>query len=331
MISRKELLFQIALHLVVLFFYAYHRDKGIIEGYKIVFFFSYLLAGIFINYWLLQKLFYVGKYAPFLLTFAVIVIAVVLAEELVMEKIYFPDTRGNKFLFYYSLLDVLPILTILCGFKFAWDIIMKQQEVENLQAIVQESELQFLKSQINPHFLFNNLNNLYSYAIEESPKTPTIILELSAVLRYMLYDCRAEYVPLEKEVKHLEHFTKLSELQIEDRGVIRFETNNIQSGYRIAPLILVVFVENAFKHSQASQSEDIEIDISIELSRSGQLDFRCRNSFLSVKNNQNLARGIGLENVKKRLQLLYPDTHELTISDAHSTYEVHLTLQLDTL
>jgi len=328
-ISSKELLFQVVLHLVVLFFYAYHQHDRIIEGYKVVFFLNYLIATSLVSYWLLPHFFYSKKYLSFFLYFTLIVAGVILIEELVLEKIFFPDTRGAKFPgVLFSLLDVLPIISILSGFKFAWDALNKQREVEDLKATVQESELQFLKSQINPHFLFNNLNNLYSYAIENSPKTPTIILELSGVLRYMLYECKEQFVPLAKEIEQLKNFTQLNELQIEDRGVIQFETQNIQSHYQIAPLILIVFIENAFKHSQASQSEDIFISINIELSNRGRLHFTCKNNYQPLANTQDLANGIGLENVKKRLQLLYPNTHDLDIQKTDLRYEVRLSMQL---
>ncbi|MEO0331173.1 MAG: histidine kinase, partial [Bacteroidota bacterium] len=193
---------------------------------------------------------------------------------------------------------------------------------------IQESELQFLKSQINPHFLFNNLNNLYSYAIDYSPQTPEIILKLSSVLRYMLYECKEKLVPLVKEVKQLENFTQLSQLQIEERGVVNFTAQTNQSDYQIAPLILIVFIENAFKHSQSGQSENIRIDISIQLSEEGALEFWCRNNFSVDTNTENLASGIGLANVKKRLQLLYPNAHQLRIKETENQYEVSLSMQL---
>lgn len=110
--------------------------------------------------------------------------------------------------------------------------------------MVAESRMQFLKSQINPHFLFNNLNNLYAYALENSPKTPKIILELSALLRYMLYDCQADYVPLAKEIKCLNDFINLQELQIENRGTIEFNISGKAENQLVAPLILIVFIEN---------------------------------------------------------------------------------------
>lgn len=328
-ITSKELLFQLILHLVVLFFYAYNRYEENIEIYKAAFFLNYLVATSLISYYLLPQFFYPKRYIAFCIYLLLILAGVILVEELVVEQIFFPDTLGMTFPgLLFTLLEILPVLVILVGFKFAWDAINKQREVEDLRAAVKESELQFLKSQINPHFLFNNLNNLYAYAIENSPKTPTIILELSGVLRYMLYECKAPFVPLAKEIEQLENFTKLNELQIEERGNIQFTTKNIQPQYQIAPLILTVFIENAFKHSQASQSEGICIAIQIELSESGELKFSCKNSYQNTANTQDLSNGIGLANVKKRLQLIYPNQHQLAIRKTDSTYEVLLSLQL---
>ena len=327
--TSKELVFQILLHILLFLFFSFDRYKPSIQEFKIVTFISYALGAFVINYVLLPRFFYKKKYLLFFLSVAVIVTAIIMIEELVLEAIHYPDSRGTRFPgVIYSLLDVMPMIMILSGFKFAWDASKKQLEVEELRSSIKESELQFLKSQINPHFLFNNLNNLYSYAIEESPKTPSIILELSSVLRYMLYDCKEKYVALPKEINHLKNFAQLNELQIEERGKVSFKTENIQSEYRIAPLILTVFIENAFKHSTASQSKDISIEIDIHVTDSGILEFKCENSFRPVTNTDNLSKGIGLQNVKKRLLLLYPDVHVLTISDSGEVYTVHLKMQL---
>ena len=292
-------------------------------------FLNYAFGAFVINYILLPRFFYTKKYLLFFLSVTVIITANIMIEEMVLEVIYYPDTRGKHFPgIVFSLLDVMPVIMILSGFKFAWDASKKQLEVDELRSSVKESELQFLKSQINPHFLFNNLNNLYSYAMVQSAKTPSIILELSSVLRYMLYDCKEQYVALHKEIEHLKNFTKLNELQIEERGTVSFETKNIKSGYRIAPLILTVFIENAFKHSTASQSKDITVDVAIKVTDSGMLEFECRNSFQQLTNVDNLSSGIGLQNVKKRLQLLYPDAHELAIQVIDDLFTVHLKMQL---
>lgn len=327
--TSKEAVFQIVLHIVLFLFFSFDKFEPEIQAFKVVAFINYAMGALVINYVLLPHFFYRKKYLLFFFYAAIMVSVIIAIEELVLEQIYYPDSRGKHFPgVVYSLLDVMPVITILAGFKFAWDASKKQLEVEELRSSVKESELQFLKSQINPHFLFNNLNNLYSYAIERSPKTPNIILELSSVLRYMLYDCKEDFVALPKEIEHLKNFTKLNEMQIEERGKVTFNTENIPSEYLIAPLILTVFIENAFKHSTASQSEGIFIDISVRMDDKGVLDFECRNSFLPVANTDSLSNGIGLQNVKKCLRLLYPVAHELHIQDAQNVYFVHLKMKL---
>lgn len=329
-ISWQEVLFQVVLHVLVFVFYSFDKNEPQIAAYQVAFFMNYAISAFIINYFLLPRLVYQKKYWQFFIALFVVIMAVIVVEELVIERLYFPDSRGKHFSgIFYCLLDVLPMITILSGCKFAWDALTKQREVEELKATVKESELQFLKSQINPHFLFNNLNNLYSYAIENSPKTPEIILELSGVLRYMLYECKEKYVPLVKEVAQLENFINLSEMQIEERGQVNFSSKNIRVGYQIAPLILVVFIENAFKHSTASQTDKIKIDVELELLDKGMLKFVCKNSFQKLSNTDSLSQGIGLENVKKRLQLLYPDAHQLDIQKTDKNYEVRLSLDLN--
>lgn len=328
-VSSKEFYIQIILYVLVFIFYSFDKDDPQVKVYQVLFFLNYAFAALFIGYFLLPQYYYRKKYFYFFVFASLIIAAVIIIEELVLERIYFPDTRGKYFPgLFYSLLDVLPVITILSGFKFAWDALKKQREVDQLKSAIEESELRFLKSQINPHFLFNNLNNLYAYAIENSPKTPTIILELSSVLRYMLYECQEKYVSLSKEIEHLENFTRLNELQIEERGTVHFKTPSVPSDYQIAPMIFIVFIENAFKHSQASQSTNIFIDIEITLSDEGKLDFFCKNNFQPIANTENLSNGIGLENVRKRLQFLYPDAHQLAIREHENWYEVRLSIQL---
>lgn len=327
--TSKEVIFQIVLHVVLFLFFSFDKNQPEIQAFKIIAFINYALGALVINYVLLPRFFYRKKYFEFFIYVVVVVTLIIMVEELVLERIFYPTTRGQYFPgVVFSLLDVMPVIMILAGFKFAWDASKKQLEVEELRSSVEESELLFLKSQINPHFLFNNLNNLYSYAIEESPKTPSIILELSSVLRYMLYDCKENFVVLHKEIEHLKNFTQLNEMQIEERGKVTFNMGTIKPGYVVAPLILSVFIENAFKHSTASQSDGIFIDINIKLDKYGALYFECRNSFLPVTNTDNLSNGIGLKNVKKRLQLLYPNAHELYIQNEQNIYYVQLKLQL---
>lgn len=335
-LSRKnkiEALFQVVLIITVFVFYAFEHRKGRhefhFEVYNFVFFINYALAALIVNYYLLPRFLYNKKYAAFLALLLVLLTIVIIVEEAVIEKIYFPNTRGASFPgIFINLAGALPTITVLTGVKFAWDALRKEKELKELQLVIKESELQFLKSQINPHFLFNNLNNLYAYALEESSKTPEIILELSAVLRYMLYECQEKYVPFQKEIEHLNNFINLSKLQFEKRGEVQFTTDGIASNYQIAPLILSVFVENAFKHSLSSQTDNILINIDCHLLADGCLNFYCSNSFSEQSNPIDSSQGIGLKNVKKRLDLLYPKAYKLVVNNSGSKYEVSLSLNL---
>ena len=326
----KEWTFQLLLHLLLLVYFYYDKHSPHLDFHQIVFFANYALVAWVINYLLLPHYYYTKKYGSFAISVMGLIALVILMEELVLEQIFFADSRGRSFPgVFYTLVEVLPPILILTGFKFAWDAHQKHRQLSTLQQTIKESELRFLKSQINPHFLFNNLNNLYSYALNKSPKTPSIILELSAALRYMLYDCKENFVPLKKEIKHLKNYSRLSELQIEERGRVTFEKKPFRGTYQIAPLILSVFIENAFKHSTSSQNKDITIDIKISVSPKGVLHFKCKNSFMPEGNTEGLSKGIGLENVKKRLALIYPHRHQLKIDCKENIYRIKLKIVLD--
>lgn len=328
----SELAFQVILVFTVFIFYAFdvrHNSTGTyVEEYEVAFFANYALAAMLINYALLPKFLYKKKYVSFIVFLLLIIAAVIYVEEEVLEAIYFPTTRAGKFPgVFFNLVAAMPTITILTGFKFGWDALHQQRKLEQLALAAKESELQYLKSQINPHFLFNNLNNLYAHALEHSSKTPDIILELSGVLRYMLYECREEYVSIQKEVEQLQNFIQLSALQIEERGEIHVEVGTVASNYQIAPLILIVFIENAVKHSASSMHDDIDISIKLYMEED-ELIFECENSFSDDSNADDLAHGIGLSNVEKRLELLYPDKHQLQVTKSEDRYKVNLRLTL---
>lgn len=325
----SELFFYGIFSVFIFLFYSFDKNNPLIELHEIAFFINYFVAALIISYFLFPRFVYRKKYAQFIISLLLLIAAVIIVEEFVIEKIFFADTRGRHFAnLIFTLIDVIPPILILAGFKLAWDATTKQRQLDELKVMVQESELQFLKSQINPHFLFNNMNNLYAHAVEKSSKTPEIILALSSMLRYMLYECKAAYVSLEKEIEQLQNFIELGALQIEGRGTVKLNNTVKPSGYQIAPLILMVFVENAFKHSSSSLVDHIAIEINLELSENGRLQFECKNAFQEQSNIEKLTSGIGLENVKKRLELLYPNAHNLNISTAKNEYVVHLALQL---
>lgn len=336
--TQKEIIYQTLIVLVLLISFSFELDESqhqsiqsLFKVSNLAFFANYLSAAMVINYILLPVFYYRKRMLPFIAALCVLLTAVILVDEYVLEQIFFPDTRGTHFPgLVFTLIETLPTIIIIVAFKLAWDSNRKQTELERVKGLMQETEIQLLKSQINPHFLFNNLNNLYAYAIENSPKTPSIILELSAVLRYMLYDCNTNLVTLHKEVKHLENYVALHQLQIGSRGESSFSKDIHQFHFSIPPLILIVFVENAFKHSTASLTDHIEVEISLQVSATGKLTFLCRNNYSRQYQPMGSAKGIGLDNVRKRLDLQYPAEHELSIQDDGHIFQVKLTMQLKT-
>ncbi len=191
-----------------------------------------------------------------------------------------------------------------------------------------DTEIKFLKSQINPHFLFNVLNNIYTLTVIKSDKAPENLMRLSEMLRYMLYDSNEGKVPLKKEIHYLENYINLASLK-DSRGLnIKVDLDRSQTGLMIVPLLFIPFVENAFKHSKI---EDLKNGfIHIKLNTSNQyLEFSVENSIPNIAFKKDKIGGIGLANTKQRLDLLYPNKHELKISETGNTYSVYLKLDLE--
>lgn len=208
--------------------------------------------------------------------------------------------------------------------KFMQDWFLNEKIKSHLENEKLIAELAFLKSQINPHFLFNSLNNIYSLAYQKAEKTPEAILKLSEIMRYMLYESNEDKVALSDEIRYLENFIELQKLRFKGKTYIKFEINGDIQGQKITPLVLISFVENAFKHGVAT---DIENPISIILNVvSGKLFFQVINK----KSNQNKDEtgGIGLQNVQRRLDLLYKDQYRLHIEDSNDIYNCELYLNL---
>ena len=193
-----------------------------------------------------------------------------------------------------------------------------------------KAELNSLKAQINPHFLFNTLNNIYSYSLFKSEKTPEMILKLSGLMNYIIYECQADQVDLSKEIDFIHNYMELEKMRVEDSLEIKLQIQDHLSGFQIAPLLFVPFLENAFKHGANIQDQNPYIRLQMEVSETGQLYFECEN-LQDVDELTDLPEkrsGIGLENVQKRLELLYPDQYELTIDRSLNRFLVKLALQL---
>jgi two-component system LytT family sensor kinase len=200
-----------------------------------------------------------------------------------------------------------------------------RKEMENQKLT---SELAFLKSQINPHFLFNTLNNICSLARKKSDDTENALLKLSQIMRYMLIESKDEKVPLKKEMEYLNCYIDLQRMRISDHVVMEVTVEGNPENRMIEPMLLIPFVENAFKHG-VSYQEESNIQIKIILS-ANTLNLLVENT-IAAKTNDLLppTTGIGLNNVQRRLQLLYPGKHTLVLKDDGVSYKVNLLISMD--
>lgn len=193
-----------------------------------------------------------------------------------------------------------------------------------------KSELQLLQTQLSPHFLFNTLNNLYGLSITEHEKVPGLLLKLSELLRYSVYETKETFVSLAEEVKYLKNYIDFEKIRLGERLDTKVNFPELtEVNARIAPMLLIVFVENAFKHSGNTYDEKIYVKIDLEL-QDHQLLFRVANSYYqSVPELPAIKKhsGFGLENLRKRLDLLYKNEHELKIEQSGKEFKVNLILK----
>src|SRR6188768_3283132 len=188
------------------------------------------------------------------------------------------------------------------------------------------AELQLLKAQVHPHFLFNTLNNIYSFSLENSPETPGLILKLSSLLSYMLYDCKADEVLLEKEIKIMKDYIDLERERYVNKIEISWSVDGEIKDKFIAPLLMLPFLENAFKHGTSEQLEKPWLSVDISVGRNilkGKIA-DSKNEYTPATNH-----GIGIQNVKKRLAFIYPGKHELKMNDEGDFYVVSLLIELE--
>lgn len=226
----------------------------------------------------------------------------------------------------YTLTDFLPAFGLAATAKLLKGRIAYQRKEEALRREKHQAELNFLKAQTNPHFLFNTLNNLYGLARKNDQNTAPSILKLSNIMRFILHECSAPSIPIASEIRIIEDFIALERLRYSDRLQVTFERRIDDPQYPIAPLILLPFVENAFKHGAGEARFAITIDIQLQLS-DGQLEFRVSNS-TDQDGSMPLNKGTGLQNVSRQLELIYEDHYQLEFHPEPDTFKVQLNIDL---
>ena len=220
--------------------------------------------------------------------------------------------------------------SLMCALKFLKIWYVKQQENTELARENAKAELQLLKAQVHPHFLFNTLNNIYSFTLTKSPMAADLVDKLFGILQYMILEGRNTLVPLKKEIKLIQDYISLEKVRYGDRLNISVDIKGDTETKFIAPLLLIPFVENSFKHGSSKMLADPKVELSIIVD-GPQLIFMLRNNkpnFNIQESQSNSKGGIGLKNVAKRLQLLYPDKHTLKIESTDTSFYVYMHIML---
>ncbi len=223
---------------------------------------------------------------------------------------YLKIKEGMSFFYFFI---PIPILFVLWAFEqWKW--------LKNLKAEKSQSELALLRTQINPHFFFNTLNNLYALTVKNSEQAPEVILKLSDMMRYTIYEGEKEYVAIKDEIEYLKNYIELHKIRYKKTVEFQFD-HDIDGSLTIAPLLYIILLENAFKHGVETLTEDAYIHINLS-SDDDFISFTIENNF--DPKEIGAAPGIGLTNLKRRLSLIYPKKHELILDRQENTYKATL-------
>jgi len=286
----------------------------------------------FTNYVLIPRLLYKRKYAAFILVFLIIIVTSGFLKIFVMGQIMHETNQFNSFSnlkvkLYENVISDFFLVAAGAAVKLIFDHIEMQQRLIEIAKEKAETELNFLKSQINPHFLFNSLNSVYFLIDKNNPEARNALHKFSEMLRYQLYEMGGDKIPVEKEISYLKDYVDLQKLRKDENFSITFDYSASVKGFSIEPLLLMPFVENAFKH--ISHFKDKTNFIRLNLDRSnGELFFNVENSKDKTERASDQPGGIGLHNVKRRLELLYPEKHELKIMTEDDLYAVNLKIKI---
>ena len=284
---------------------------------------AFLIVPVYIHFFILDRFFYKRKYVLYVLSLFTLLFG---WGYLVNRFFYLRHMEKGSLAS--AIVMVFFILLISTSFKVLADSVKQRFLMQQIEAKQVQTELRLLKAQINPHFLFNTLNNLFGMARKQDPQTADGISGLSHLMRYMIYDSNVELISLKKEIQQIDRLIELQKLRFtkDDDIQINFSVDGEAAKVQIPPMLLISFVENAFKHGISLVTPSfVRIYLNVEKDT---LEFSVSNSKHSrSENKDDVEKGIGLKNVSRRLELLYPGNHELAISDGEKVFEVRLALR----
>ncbi|MGB3863082.1 MAG: histidine kinase [Candidatus Aminicenantaceae bacterium] len=284
---------------------------------------AFLIVPVYIHFFILDRFFYRKKYVLYILSLVVMLFG----WGYVVDR-FFYQRHMEKSSLVSAVVMIFFMLLITTSFKVLADSVKQRFLMQQIEAKQVQTELRLLKAQINPHFLFNTLNNLFGMARKQDPQTADGIAGLSHLMRYMIYESNVELISLEKEIQQINRLIELQKLRFakDDDIQINFAIDGEAESVQIPPMLLIPFVENAFKHGiSLSTPSFVWIHLNVD---ENMLEFSVSNSKHSRSDNKDdTGLGIGLQNVSRRLELLYPENHELAISDGEKVFEVRLILR----
>ncbi|RZL30651.1 MAG: hypothetical protein EOO96_17700, partial [Pedobacter sp.] len=328
---------------------AYHTKERLLVGFE----FDYLKIlshfGTFLSFFIQFLLMYLCGYLLFFINSRLLVSKILKEKGLLIYILSLASTIAILYPFLAQLLISMPINSVFGRDIFGTNpfdmenamgaiaimlislpVVLALQwgkqnnQILSLEKEKSQSELDLLRQQLNPHFFFNTLNNLYALSLQKSEKTPENILQLSELMRYTIYKGQEKSVSLDQEIKYLEDYIQLQQIRLKNPLNLKFEKEISNPNISIAPLLLIVFIENAFKHGIETAENSAFLSISL-VCNNKELYFNCENSF--DDENQNTP-GIGITNLKKRLDLLYPNKHTLIFSSENHIFKAELKLAL---
>lgn len=314
------------------YFYQLNQEYGIRQALLLVgepllgnVLLAYFTYGYLLPRWLTQP-----RPGRYLLAFGG-ALGLAVALKVFLARAYSPLPVPPPYVYSTSFLVATTLSTLfvvvfvaMLHFAVGWfELEAKTKALENAQLT---TELQFLKAQINPHFLFNTLNNLYYLAYTQSPNTPEVVARLAQMMRYLLEESNQPTVPLSQEIEFMRSYLHLEKLRLNHAVPLTFEVDGELTGVAIAPLILMTFLENAFKHGVQNNDPTAWVRVCLRVTPTG-CDYTVANSRLPTPAPTPLP-GTGLLNVRRRLALSYPGRHKLRFDDTPAQYQVHLTLHL---
>ncbi|SDB50527.1 Histidine kinase [Flavobacteriaceae bacterium MAR_2010_188] len=298
---------------------------------------AYFLPGHFIMvysllYWLVPQYLLKRKFLPFFIGLLCVTSLCVLYT--VLAQLSISNTRnfsGATLTVGRNILPFLHVGAIAASIKLLKHWYFQRQLTVEAEKEKMVAELKLLKAQLHPHFLFNTLNNLYSHTLEFSPKSPEIVLKLSGLLRFMIYESNTPRISLVKEMELLHNYISLEQLRYGDRLDMSISVNGDIEKYQIAPMLLLPFLENAFKHGTSRQIDQCWISFNLSVENS-LMTFKLINSIEPhLEGEDQKLGGMGLQNVERRLQLLYKDNYQIETMKMEDVFVVNLELALETL